>query len=173
MISIKIPWQVYACAGVILSLIGSYWYGLHVKQEEWDASRERGKEILSRLKERQITITKGVLVQRETKIEYVYLKGETVVKEIPKYIPLGTPDLPWGFRLLHDRAALGTVPGASEATNGDPVPVRTATETVVRNYTTCHAMREDFYLLRSWVQEQREAYLAECKRRGVSCSMDK
>lgn len=117
----KIPREIWYLLGILVAL----WYvdhrGYQRCKDEWDASRERGKEILSRLKERQITFTKGYLIQRELKIEYVYLKGDTVVKEIPKYIPIGTPDLPPGFRVLHDRAATKPVPGTSEGTNGSTV----------------------------------------------------
>lgn len=168
----KIPREIW----YLLGIIGLLWYvdhrGYQRCKDEWDASRERGREILSRLKERQITITKGVLVKREVEQKLIYVQGKTIIREIPKYIPIGTPDLPYGFRLLHDAAVAGTLPESSEGVNGETVPVTTATETIAGNYTTCRAAIADLNLLRSWVQEQRQAYLAECKRLGDDCNKD-
>lgn len=168
----KIPREIWYLLGIVVVLWFVYHKGQQSVQREWDASVERGREALSRLKERQITITKGVLVQREVVYKEVKVKGDTVTKEVVRYIPAGTPDLPCQFRLLHDAAASNSIPGGPSCSDGDRVSVREATEVITRNYTTFHLMLADLNSLRSWVRQQRQAYLDECKKLQHDCNTD-
>lgn len=174
MISIKIPWQVYACTGVmaILGAAGYYLYdlGRDHTQAKWDASVERGKAVVTALKNKQGSVTTKVETVYVDRVKTIKEKGDVIYKEIPVYIPADSCNLPPGFRVLHDAAAVGTIPSTAAIPNAEPVPVRTATETVTRNYETCHLIKADLELLRQWVLEQRELYLAECKQQGLNCN---
>ncbi len=150
----KIPWQVYACAGFLLYSFFVYQYGQRTIQLKWDASTEKGRAIVAQLKKDSKKINTVIDTQWHERTEYIYVKGDTIVKEIPKYIPVGTPDLPAGFRVLHDAAATSTVPGSSSSVESSPVGVAIATETIVTNYTQCLVWREEAATWRQWYQEQ-------------------
>lgn len=176
MIGIKIPWQVWACAGLVIfqCLFGWYWYekGSDSVQERWDASVARGTVIVENLKAGQNKVTTVVETKYVDRVKVVYEKGKTITKLVPQFIPDGTCDLPGGFRVLHDAAITGSIPTAADGTNGQPVSVETATTTVTENYTTCQAAITDLEGLREWVRQQRELYLEQCKLQGVDCSKD-
>lgn len=170
--SIKIPWQVFACAGVML-VLGIIGYGLYDlgrdhKQAEWDAAVKRGQVIVDNLKAKQGSITISGEVRFVEKVKIIKEKADVIEKRINVYIPVSTPDLPGGFRLLHDSAALGTIPGAPET--GSSVAVRDVTATVARNYSICHQWKAALDEQVRWGQEQRELYLSVCKRLGRTCN---
>lgn len=168
----KIPREIWYLLGIVVLFWFVYHKGQQSVQVKWDAAVERGRETLSRLQERQITFTKGILVQRETEIKYVQVQGKTITKLVPQYIPVDTPDLPCQFRILHDAAVDNSIPGSPSCSNENRVSVREATEVLTRNYTTFHLMAVDLEKLRSWVKFQRQASLDECKKPGVVCSRD-
>jgi hypothetical protein len=176
MLGIKIPWQVFACAGLVafLSLFGWYWdhHGASRVQARWDASIERGKVIVKDLKAGQNKLTVRVETKYIDRWRTIHEKGDTITKLVPQYIPSGTCDLPAGFRVLHDNAVSSTIPQPSELTNAAPVSVAEATSTVTENYTTCNAAISDLAGLREWLEGQQQAYRELCKQRGVVCSKD-
>ena len=57
MVGIKIPWQVFACAGLVAIITGwgelRHYQGKQKVQKEWDAAVERGKGIVENLKANQ------------------------------------------------------------------------------------------------------------------------
>lgn len=163
----KIPWQVYACAGVLFGcwLYGNYRAGL--VQAEWDASIARGTKIVKELKEGQNKVTVRIQEKIVTETKTVYLKGEVREKEIPVFIPSYNDLLPGGFRLWHDAAALDTLPDRSGLTLAAPTSVGDVASTVNKNYTKCHAIRKVALGWQEWYQEQRHlSELAQCKQRG-------
>lgn len=171
----KIPREVYAF-GVLLLLLGllcwkCYDLGQDHTQAKWDASISRGKAAVEWLKKTQYVITNRVEVVTKERVKVIHEKGEVRIKNVNVYIPVDSPDLPGGFRLLHDAAAANAIPEVP-GTFAERVPLRTATETIDRNYQTCLMAIEELRSLRQWDQEQRAAYLAECKLQGLSCSMD-
>jgi len=171
----KIPWQVYACAGVLFGcwLYGNYRAGL--VQAEWDASIARGKEIVTELKKQQGKVTVRIQEKIVTETKTVYLKGEVREKEIPVFIPSYNDLLPGGFRLWHDAAALDTLPDRTLITDSAPTSVGDVASTVNKNYTKCHAIRKVALGWQEWYQEQRQlsdTLQASCKQRGKHCSMD-
>lgn len=170
--SIKIPRQVWAYAGVLVVAIftGLFIYnsGRNAEEKKWLAKVERGKELVEKLRANQGKITIKTEVRYVDRVKVIKEKARVIEKKILVYIPVDTPDLPGGFRVLHDSAALGTVPGAAE--DGLPVSVRTATSTINRNYAICHQWKAALDAQRQWAQEQRAVYLSECKRLGQKCS---
>lgn len=173
----KIPYQVWLLIGfgLIFWCYGNYQFkaGKAEVQTKWDAAVERGKVIVDKLKEQQLVI------RTETKIEYVDRvktireKGKTIYEQVPVYIPVDTPDLPYGVRVLHDAAALSSPIAAGPGANGPAIGVRDFTATVVRNYEACHVTAARLTSLQSFVLRQHEAALELCKSEEVSCSTDK
>lgn len=158
MLGIKIPWQVFACAGLGLLLAGfGYWcydLGQDHKQADWDASIERGRKAVEELKKKQVVITTRVETVYLDKVKVIREKGRDIVKQVPIYIPADSCDLPGGFRLLHDAAATNTLPDSSKLSDAASVSVADATTTIGENYATCQEWREQLVNLQEWVHEQ-------------------
>lgn len=158
----KIPWQVYACAGVGICfwLWGTWQYqqGQKETQDRWDAAVKQGKARIEQLKEKQLTVNMIVDTVSKEKVKTIYVTGKTIIKEIPVYIPADTPDLPAGFRVLHDAAATNTLPSWTGVLPTDTVPVATATETITLNYQECHLLRQEVDDWRLWHKLQTEAH---------------
>lgn len=158
----KIPYQVYILVGLIFAVwvFGNWRHstGKAEVQARWDASVERGKVIVQELKDKQIVVNKIVDTKYIETVKEIYVKGDTIIKEIPVYIPEDTPDLPGGFRVLHDAAVSSSIPLPSESLGAAPVRVETATETIIDNYTTCLVIREEVVAWRQWYQEQALAW---------------
>lgn len=169
----KIPWQVWACTGAALIFFGwgewRYHQGASKVKSEWNASVERGKNIVKELKSRHGMVFYKVLVQHVEKVKVIKERGATVEKLIPVYLP-SDDLLPGGFRVLHDAAATNTVPGTTEGADAQPVPIRQVASTVNKNYTTCHLAIQELYSLRQWVVGNRQAYLDLCKQQGADCN---
>ncbi len=150
----KIPWPVYAGAGLFLSIFIAYKLGQHDRQKDWDASTKKGKAIVAQLREDAKKVNTVIDVRWKDRVDTIYIKGDTIEKQVPIYIPVDTPDLPAGFRVLHDAAATSTVPGSTSSIEATPVRVKDATETIVINYTSCLIWREEVVTWREWYQEQ-------------------
>lgn len=155
----RIPLWVWA---VVLLLAGLFFFGRYQKEQgreevraEWAASVEKGKAEVERLTKEAGKVTVRVETKYVDRVKTIREKGETIVQKVPVYVPAGLPDLPAGWRLLHDHAAAGTVPGPSEAADGAPVPPETAAATVAANYTQCLAVAEQLTGLQEWVNEQK------------------
>ena len=158
----KIPYQAWLLIGLVVSfwLWGSYRYnaGQAVVQKEWDTAVERGKVIVAQLEADAKKVNTVIDTQWKERTEYIYVKGDTITKEIPIYIPADTPDLPSGFRVLHDAAVDSEVPSASSSIGAAPVGVAEATETIIGNYTKCHLIKEEVVAWRQWYQEQSQLW---------------
>jgi hypothetical protein len=173
----KIPWQVWACAGLLFL----FWYygvvsereGKAKVQRQWTASIERGKVIVEELKNRQAVITISADTQYIDRVKVIHEKGDTIVKQVKVYVPLDLPDLPGSVRLLHDAAATNSIPDPTGIFNAAPIGVRDFTGTVVTNYETCHVTALRLRSLQDWVTAQRQAYLESCKQKDVHCSKGK
>jgi hypothetical protein len=176
LIGIKIPWQVWACAGLIVVTAGwgelRHYQGKQKVQKEWDASIERGKGIVEGLKNAQPKITEKIVTVYQDRVKVVYEKGDTIEKLIPQYVAGDTCMLSPGFRVLHDASATNTIPGPSTRAAAQPVAVEDVAKVMNFNYTLCHAERAKLQALWQWAQEQRGLYLETCKQPGVNCSKD-
>ena len=73
-----------------------------------------------------------------------------ITREIPRLIPPGIPDLPGGFRVLHDAAA-GGVPVPTGGADEPSVSPQTVAETVADNYSTCLDNQSKLERLQQWL----------------------
>ena len=159
----KIPYQVWFLIGAVLAfwLYGVWQYnkGQADVQSKWDASVARGKVLVEELKDKSLTVNMIVDTQWKERVEYIYERSDPIIKEIPIYIPVDTPDLPGGFRVLHDAAVnLTGLPGTPSSVEAAPVPVRTAAETITLNYQKCHLWRAEALSWRQWHTEQSQLW---------------
>lgn len=167
----KIPRQVWYLLGIGLLGWFIFWQGQQNIQRKWDASREAGRAIVSRLKQQSTIIVRSVETVHVEKTKVIKEKGDTIVKQVKVYIPVDSPDLPSGFRILHD-AAVANSPAGTASESAQPVPLRTAAETIFGNYATCHLMNQELDAVRQLYDQLRQNALAQCKQPGVVCSED-
>src|SRR5690606_35052076 len=124
-------------------------------QAEWDASIARGKAEVARLKSEAGKITVRTETEYVEVEKIIRVKGDTIVKQVPVYVPLDLPDLPGGFRRLHDAAASQeSLPDTPTDDDGAPVSPQAVAATVADNYATCHQNAARLTALQGWVTEQ-------------------
>lgn len=157
-----IPWPVWAFVLVILAfwVYGEARHHAGVIEGEantkarWDASNEQQDQADKDLAGKQAQVTETVRTEYVDRWHEIHTKGDTIIKEVVKYVPADTPDLPGGFRLLHDAAAAGEVPDPAGAADAAPVPAQTVAETVAANYTGCLANAAAIESWQAWATAQ-------------------
>ena len=110
------------------------------------------------------TVTVTQYVDRERVIR---LKGEIIIKEVPRYVPIQADAacvVPRGFVRLHDAAAAGAVPDpdtgdADAAASG--VALSAVAATVAANYTDSHANSEQLKALQETLRDQGVTIIGE------------
>jgi hypothetical protein len=155
LILLKKYWlHVLIAAAVIGALLWVYDAGKESKQKDWDAAVARGIIEAEKLKKKQVIVTTKIETVYVEKVRTVYEKGETIVKQVPVYVPADAPDLPGSLRVFHDAAAGNFLPDASRIPDASPVELATFAGTVASNYTVCHVNSVRLEGLQTWVREQ-------------------
>ena len=159
-----IPPQVYAIlAGLVILGYAAWWLesrGAEKERAKWvpivqgykDAERDREAKIAALEKARQETAEK-VRVEYVERVKVVHEKGEEVIREVEKLVPVVL--LPGAFRMLHDSAVAGELPddpgGAAAA--AAPVTAVTALQTIAGNYDSCRQNTEKLLALQALLKE--------------------
>ena len=150
-----------ACAGLAWWATVSYTAAVdRAEKAETTASALR-----TQLKNAQgATVTVTQYVDRERVIR---LKGETIVKEVPRYVPIQADAacvVPRGFVRLHDAAAAGAVPDPNSG-DADAAPSSVALSavagTVAGNYTDSHANSAQLRSLQQALRDQGVTIIGE------------
>ncbi|WP_197337938.1 hypothetical protein [Ralstonia solanacearum] len=109
-----------------------------------------------------VTVTQYV-----DRVQTIRLKGDTIIKEIPRYVPIqadASCAVPGGFVRLHDAAAAGTVPD-SDTGDADAAPsgvaLSTVAATIAENYTDSHANSEQLTGLQQLLRDQGATIIGE------------
>ncbi|WP_029046579.1 hypothetical protein [Cupriavidus sp. amp6] len=101
------------------------------------------------------------------RVQTVYVKGDTIIKEIPRYVPAQADaacTVPVGFVRMHDAAAAGTVlgPGAGDSdAAGSGIALSAVAGTVAGNYTSCRANAEQLSALQQLLRDQGATIIGE------------
>jgi hypothetical protein len=110
------------------------------------------------VRERQAQATVKVVTQYVDRVRVVREKGDTIIKEVPVYVPVQADaacTINRGFVRLHDAAAAGELPeparDADAAAAG--IALSAVAGTVAANYQTCHENAEQLRALQTWVRE--------------------
>ena len=117
---------------------------------------DRLSAILAKKRE---VVTVQVVTKYVDRIKVIEREGAEVIRYVDRLIPAATPDLPGGWRVLHDAAASGRFPdspGGLDAAGAAPVPVTLAAETFAENYGSCRANAEQLTALQEWVSMQHQ-----------------
>jgi hypothetical protein len=133
--------------GLIVVVFVSGW--LHGSNSASKKYEEQAAALRLQAAERSVkVVTKYV-----DRVKVVREKGETIIQEVPIYVPTTAPDLPGGFRLLHNATVSGQVPDPTGIADAPAVSAQDATRTVIDNYTTCHLNSEQLIALQDWLRE--------------------
>jgi hypothetical protein len=90
-----------------------YAAGQAERQGLWDAATAEQNQRIRELEAKVDTATAVVEVRTVDKIKEIHVKGDTIIRRIPQLVPVGSCDLPVGFRVLHDAASGHEVPDST------------------------------------------------------------
>lgn len=126
-------------------------------QAKWNASVERGRQEVDRLKAAagKVTIkTETVYVDRVKTIREKANAIE-VVREV--FVPVDSGNLSGGFRLFYDAALAGAVPDAAGIADAAPVPIAAVADTHARNAEKCLIAYATVEAWQDWARQQQKA----------------
>ena len=155
------PWP-YRCLALVLlaaALIGIGWIkgAAHV-QAQWDAAVQQQALQTSATRLRQAEATVKVVTEYVNRVRVVREKGDTIIKEVPIYVPVQADaacTINRGFVRLHDAAAASELPepaGDADAPAAG-IALSAVAGTVATNYQTCYEIAEQLKALQTWVRE--------------------
>lgn len=135
-----------------------------VKQIGWDereavaiAEAKEADRLSAILAQKRIVVTEKIVTKYVDRVKVIEREGAEVIRYVDRLIPATTPDLPGGFRVLHDSAASGRFPDSPDGVDvarAAPVPVTIAAETIAGNYLACRLNAEQLTALQEWVHAQ-------------------
>lgn len=153
------PYRLLALVALAAALIGFGWVkGAGHVQARWDAAVQQQSLQTAALRERQAQATVKVVTEYVDRVRVVREKGDTIIKEVPVYVPIQADaacTINRGFVRLHDAAAAGELPepaGNADASAAGLALSAVAT-TVTTNYQTCHENAEKLRALQKWIRE--------------------
>jgi len=153
------PYRWLAIAALAVALIGFGWIkGAGHVQARWDAAVQQQSLQTTAIRERQAQATVKVVTEYLDRVRIVREKGETIIMEVPVYVPVQADaacTINRGFVRLHDAAAAGELPeparDADAAAAG--LALSAVATTVTANYQTCHENAEQLRALQVWIGE--------------------
>ena len=154
------PYRLLTLAALSVALVGFGWIkGASHVQAQWDAAiQQQALQTAAAIRERQAQATVKVVTQYVDRVRVVREKGDTIIKEVPVYVPVQADaacTINRGFVRLHDAAAAGELPeparDADAAAAG--IALSAVAGTVAANYQTCHENAEQLRALQAWVSE--------------------
>ena len=123
-------------------------------QRQTDAARQAAQVARAERDAAQGRVTVRVVTKYVDRIKVVRERAQTIVKEVPIYVPSGLPALPGSFRVFHDAAAAGVLPDPAGVADAAPVDPQAVAGTVADNYGTCHETAEQLTALQDWIRQQ-------------------
>ena len=164
------PYRWLAIAALAVALTGLGWVkGAGHVQSQWDAAVHQQTLQIAAVRQRQAEATVQVVTRYVDRVRVVREKGDTIIKEVPIYVPVQADaacTINRGFVRLHDAAAAGDLPeparDADAAAAG--IALSAVAGTVAANYQACHENAEQLRALHAWVREVRAAEQAPSSR---------
>lgn len=153
------PYRLLALAALAVALIGFGWVkGAGHVQARWDAAVQQQSLQTAAVRERQVQATVKVVTEYVDRIRVVREKGDTIIKEVPVYVPAQADaacTINRGFVRLHDAAAAGELPKPAGDANAPAagLALSAVAGTVAGNYQSCHENAEQLRALQAWVRE--------------------
>ena len=153
------PYRPLALAALAVALIGFGWVkGASRVQAQWDAAVQQQTLQTAATRQRQAQTTVKVVTEYVDRIHVVREKGDTIIKEVPVYVPAQADaacTINRGFVRLHDAAAAGELPKPAGDANAPAagLALSAVAGTVAGNYQSCHENAEQLRALQAWVRE--------------------
>lgn len=155
------PYRLLTLAALCTALFGFGWLkGASHVQAQWNAATAAQQQAQAQVQTRQAETTVQVVTQYVDRIQVVREKGDTLIQEVPVYVPVQADaacTVHRGFVSLHDAAATGelpTAPGDADAP-AEGLALSAVAATVVTNYQTCHENAEQLKALQDWIRQTR------------------
>jgi len=149
--------------GVVLLVIGAYFYGGHGVQQAWLArvqeleakvkiAEEKSQQVNTVIQERVVTKIKVIK-------ENVYVNRE-IIKEVAGKQLDASCSLPKSTISLHDSASRNEVAGRAAATDGTASEIKASQllDRVVENYGSCHENAAKLEAWQEWYKEQKKIF---------------
>ena len=155
------PYRLLALAVLGIALFGFGWLkGASHVQAQWDAASAAQQQAQAQIQTRQAEATVQVVTQYVDRIQVVREKGDTLIQEIPIYVPVHADaacTVHRGFVSLHDAAAAGKLPEPARDADApaEGLALSAVAATVVTNYQTCHENSEQLKALQDWIRQTR------------------
>lgn len=155
------PYRLLSLAVLCIAVFSFGWLkGTSHVQAQWDASSAAQQQAQSQLQTRQAQATVQVVTQYVDRIQVVREKGDTLIQEIPVYVPVQADaacTVHRGFVSLHDAAAAGELPEPARDPDApaEGLALSAVAATVVTNYQTCHENAEQLKALQDWIRQTR------------------
>lgn len=160
---VPMPYRLLVVAVIATAMFGFGWLkGAGHVRAEWDAEVVKQSLTAARVEKAQAQATVQVVTEYVDRVKIVRQAGETIIKEVPVYVPAQADAacfLHRGFVRLHDAAAQGVVPEPAGDSDAAPagVALSAVAGTVAENYTACRANAEQLSALQSWILEMKES----------------
>ena len=155
------PYRLLALAALGIAVFGFGWLkGASHVQAQWDAATAAQQQAQAQAQNRQAEATVQVVTQYVDRIQVVREKGDTLIQEVPIYVPVQADaacTVHRGFVSLHDAAAAGELPTAPRDADApaEGLALSAVAATVVSNYQTCHENTEQLKALQDWIRQTR------------------
>ena len=155
------PYRLLALALLGIALFGFGWLkGANHVQGQWDAATVAQQQARAQVQIRQAEATVKVVTQYVDRIQVVREKGDTLIQEIPVYVPVQADaacTVHRGFVSLHDAAAAGELPQPTRDADApaEGLALSAVAAAVVTNYQTCHENAEQLKALQDWIRQTR------------------
>lgn len=153
------PYRLLALAALGVVLVGFGWIkGANHVQAQGDAAIQQKALQAAAARERQAQATVKVVTQYVDRVRVVREKGDTIIKEIPVYVPVQADaacTINRGFVRLHEAAAAGELPEPARDTDAAAagIALSAVAGTLAANYQSCHENAEQLRALQVWVRE--------------------
>ena len=157
------PYRWLALAALAMALMGFGWVkGAGHVQGKWDAAVQQETLQAATTRQRQAEATVKVVTEYVDRVRVVREKGDTIIKEVPVYVPVQADaacTINRGFVRLHDAAAAGELPEPARDADAGPagVALSAVATTITTNYQACHESAEQLRALQEWVTEMAAA----------------
>ena len=155
------PYRLLALAALCIALFGLGWLkGAGHVQAQWDAATTAQQKAQAQVQIRQAEATVQVVTKYVDRVQIVREKGDTLIQEIPVYVPVQADaacTVHRGFVSLHDAAAAGQLPEPARDADApaEGLALSAVAATVVTNYQTCHENAEQLKALQDWIRQTR------------------
>ena len=155
------PYRLLALAALCIALFCFGWLkGASHVQAQWDAATAAQQQAQAQVQIQQAEAIVQVVTQYVDRIQIVREKADTLIQEIPVYVPVQADaacTVHRGFVSLHDAAAAGELPEPARDADApaEGLALSAVAATVVSNYQTCHENAEQLKALQDWIRQTR------------------